>query len=172
MQQLVFIPSSKGTANTALMNWHNRIFALHEGDMPYELNINFEKLNISTSKRLHYSNIYSTTAHPITDKTRDLLYLYGYNNYDFADGNFIFNIFDKEMNLLNQKNISLINNGMIHDVAFTGNEVIIPDLPLKYDVSRIMNEQLPLFFDKENGNTRFGILNVNLNTEPLWFNFD
>lgn len=172
MQQLGFIPNSKGTANTALMNWHNRIFALHEGDMPYELNINFEKLNISTSKRLHYSNIYSTTAHPITDKTRDLLYLYGYNNYDFADGNFIFNIFDKEMNLLNQKNISLINNGMIHDVAFTGNEVIIPDLPLKYDVSRIMNEQLPLFFDKENGNTRFGILNVNLNTEPLWFNFD
>jgi carotenoid cleavage dioxygenase-like enzyme len=172
MQQLGFIPSSKGTANTALMNWHNRIFALHEGDMPYELSINYDKLNISTLERLNYPSIYSTTAHPVIDKKRNLLYLYGYNNYDFSYGNFIFNVFDKEMNLLNQKNISLVNNGMIHDVAFTGNEVIIPDLPLKYDVSRIMNEQLPLFFDKENGKTRFGILNVNLNTEPLWFDFD
>ena len=172
MQQLGFIPNSKGTANTALMNWHNRIFALHEGDMPYELSINYNKLNISTLERLNYPGIYSTTAHPVLDKKRNLLYLYGYNNYDFSYGNFIFNVFDKEMTFLNQKNISLINNGMIHDVAFTGNEIIIPDLPLKYDVTRILNEQLPLFFDKENGKTRFGILNVNLKTDPIWFDFD
>ena len=172
MEILGFIPQAKGTANTALLNWNNRIFALHEGDMPYELEINYSDLNISTKSRFEHPSIYSTTAHPIIDKYKDLLYLYGYNNYDFSYGNFIFNVFDKNMNLLNQKNISLINNGMTHDVAFTGSEIIIPDMPLKYDVSRILKEQLPLYFDKENGKTRFGVYNINMKSEPRWFDFD
>ncbi len=171
MELFGFIPQAKGTANTALLNWKQRIFALHEGDMPYELDIDYEKFNISTKKRINFNSIYSTTAHPIIDKTRDLIYLYGYNNYDFLKGNFIFNTFDKNLNLLSQKNVSLINNGMTHDVGFTGHDIIIPDMPLKYDVNRIMREQLPLFFDKKNGKTRFGIFHVETKKEPRWFDF-
>ena len=172
MELLGFLPQAKGTANTALLNWSNRLFALHEGDMPYELNVDYTNINISTKDRLFYNSLYSTTAHPIADKKRDLLYLYGYNNYDFSNGNFIFNEFDRNMTLINQKNISLINNGMTHDVAFTGDHLIIPDMPLKYDVSRILKEQLPMFFDKENGLTRFGIFDLNTKEEPEWYNFD
>ena len=76
------------------------------------------------------------------------------------------------MDLLRQKNISLINNGMTHDISFTGDHIIIPDMPLKYDISRILKEKLPLFFDKKNGLTRFGVFNVNTLKEPRWFHFD
>jgi len=172
MQALGFLPQAKGTANTALLNWKDRIFALHEGDMPYELNINYKDFNISTKKRINYPSIHSATAHPIKDRIRNRLYLYGYNNYDFSNGNFIFNELDENMNLLNQKNISLINNGMTHDVGFTGNHIVIPDMPLKYDVNRILNDKLPMYFDKENGETRFGIFNVDTQEEPKWYYFD
>lgn len=172
MELLGFLPQAKGTANTALLNWKNRIFALHEGDMPYELYIDYENFNISTIGRFNHPNLYSATAHPVIDVKRNLLYLYGYNNYNFLDGNFIFNSFDEEMNLINQKNISLINNGMTHDVGFTGDHLIIPDMPLKYDVNRIINEELPLYFDKENGKTRFGLFNVETQNDPLWFDFE
>lgn len=172
MQVFGFIPSyGKGTANTALLNWNNKIYALHEGDMPYELEINNTEFNISTKNRLRYPSIYSTTAHPIVDKQMGRIYMYGYNNYDFSDGNFIFNAFDKDMNLLKQKNITLINNGMTHDVGFTDKYMIIPDMPLKYDVNRIFNEKLPIYFDKEKGITRFGIFDVIDNKEPDWYYF-
>ena len=57
-----------------------------------------------------------------------------YNNYDFTKGKFIFNSFDKSMNLINQKNVSLINNGIIHSIGFTGDKIIIPDMPMKVDL--------------------------------------
>jgi carotenoid cleavage dioxygenase-like enzyme len=161
-EKLNIINPHKGTANTALLYWNKKLYALHEGDKPYELNIDYENFNISTSGRFNdYENIFSTTAHPIIDKKRDLLYLYGYNNYNFKDGKFIFNVFDKNMNLLDQQNISLINNGMIHEATFTGDKMIVPDLPLKYDENNIIKGELPLYFDKLNGTTRFGVFDIN-----------
>lgn len=172
MEWLGFLPKAKGTANTAIINWHDRFFALHEGDMPYEINIDKSRHNISTLGRLNYTSIHSMTAHPVIDEKRHQIYFYGYNNYDFSYGQFIFNIFDTQLTLMNQFNISLLNNGMIHDVAFTGDEVIIPDMPLKYDPSLILNEKLPLYFDKKKGITRFGIINVDDETcSPIWYYF-
>ena len=171
MQLLGFLPHAKGTANTAMLNWKNRFFALHEGDMPYELSLNYEFPNIDTLHRINISNVYSTTAHPIIDKRKNLLYLYGYNNYNFMDGKFIFNAFDENMKHVIQHNISLINNGMVHDVGFTGNHMIIPDLPLKYDPSLILNEKLPMYFDKQHGVTRLGVFNVHTCDDPHWFTF-
>ena len=162
MEILGFLPHAKGTANTAMLHWNNIFYALHEGDMPYELDIDYQLFNISTKHRLNYTNIYSTTAHPIEDKKRQQLYLYGYNNYDFNDGKFIFNAFSKNMTHLYQRNFSLINNGMTHDVAFTGDHIIIPDMPLKYDPSLMLQEKLPLFFDKKNGVMEFSILIIKI----------
>lgn len=172
LETLGFVSKARGTANTAMMKWDNRIFALNEGDMPYELNIDHKNCSISTIQRIHFPGIYSLTAHPIVDKKRDLLYMYGYNNYDFSKGQFIFNVFNKQFQLKIQRNISLINNGMIHDVAYSGDYMIIPDMPLKYNPMLMFKQKLPLFFDKKNGKTRFGIFNVKTQEEPKWVYFD
>ena len=171
LELLGFVPKARGTANTAFMHWSGKTYALHEGDMPYELNIDYENLNISTKKRLHYNSVFSTTAHPIVNDKKGHLYLYGYNNYDFNNGQFIFNVFDTQMNFLDQKNVSLINNGMIHDVGYTNNYIIIPDMPLKYDINRIFKEKLPIYFDKDGGKTRFGVFNIN-KQNVKWYYFD
>jgi len=172
MEILKLVPQAKGTANTAFMRWNDKVYALHEGDMPYEIVVDDKAHNISTSHRIHYPNIFSTTAHPVQDHLRSKLYLYGYNNYDFSDGKFIFNVFDKHMNHLHQRNFSMINNGMTHDVAFTGDYMIIPDMPLKYDPSRMFRKKLPMYFDKKSGVTRFGIFHVAKKDPPKWYTFD
>ena len=160
------IPTVKGTANTALLRHNNKLYALHEGDLPYELDIQYNPFNITTVGSLINNKLYSTTAHPHIDVKRDLIYMSSYNNYDFTKGKFIFNSFDKGMNLINQKNVSLINNGIIHSIGFTGDKIIIPDMPMKVDPLRLFNKQLPLYFDKKNGVTRFGVLDIDKLDSP------
>ena len=165
------IPGVKGTANTALFESNNRIFALHEGDLPYELSISTNPFNISTKGIVDIPNMFSTTAHPIKDKRRDQLYMCSYNNYNFMDGKFIFNAFNKDLELIQNKNISLINNGIIHSTSFTGNKIIVPDMPMKFNPFRILKKKLPLYFDKFNGVTRFGIINVDNPENTDWYYF-
>ena len=97
------IPFVKGTANTALFTTNDRLFALHEGDLPYELSVDRRSHNITTKSYLEIPNAYSITAHPAVDAIRNRNYLCSYNNYDFIEGKFIFNAFDKNMTLLAQK---------------------------------------------------------------------
>ena len=41
------------------------VFALHEGDMPYELSLNYEFPNIDTLHRINITNVYKHHSHPI-----------------------------------------------------------------------------------------------------------
>ena len=61
------IPTARGTANTALFNYNNRTFALHEGDMPYEIKIDYDNKLIDTISQLNINGIKSITAHPKVD---------------------------------------------------------------------------------------------------------
>ena len=168
---LKMIPLAKGTANTALFKTNNTLFALYEGDMPYELTINKEPFNVSTKSYLELPNMSSLTAHPIRDEKRNLNYMFTYNNYDWVKGLFIFNIFNDKMELLRQKNVSLINNGITHSIATTENKVIVPDMPMKFDHMKLFKFEQPLFFDRD-GITRFGIFNIDKLNKPDWYYFD
>lgn len=170
-QYFSLIPGSKGTANTAFMEWKNHIFALHEGDMPYEIDVNIGHADITTKDQWRWSNMRSVTAHPKIDEARNCVYMYGYNNYDFEKGVFFFNKLDENMKIVLQTNHSLINNGMIHDIAQTTNHLIIPDLPLKYKFNQIMDNKLPLIFDS-NGTTRFGVIHKDYPEHIEWYSLD
>ena len=87
------------------------------------------------------------------------------------DGKFIFNVFDLDMTPVCQKNVSLINNGIIHSVAKTENTLIIPDMPMKFDYFRMMVGKMPVYFDKRDGITRFGLMSLDNLEEPEWFYF-
>lgn len=58
------------------MTWKNRTFALHEGDMPYELDINYESGAINTKEQWTWPKLKSVTAHPKVDKKRDKMYTF------------------------------------------------------------------------------------------------
>lgn len=171
MEALGFLPPAKGTANTALMSWQNSTYALHESDMPYEIAIDQKNYSIHTLHRMNHTLLHSTTAHPKISKDNKSIYMYGYNNYDFSQGRFYCNKFNSSMDLVERTIVKLRNNGIVHDVGFTGRYMIIPDMPLKYDPGRILQKELPLYFDKKHGRTRFGILDLDTPEEPQWFSF-
>lgn len=165
VQLLALVPGAKGTANTAFLRWQNRTYALHEGDFPYRIGD-----ELSTLEHFVIPNVKSVTAHPKIDRKREQLYLYGYNNQDFLEGRFYHNILNTNFELIHQSNFSLINNGMIHDIAQTTNHLIVPDLPLKYDFKKIMENKLPLTFDGENGITRFATVHKDYPKDIDWYN--
>ena len=163
------IPTARGTANTAIFNYNNRTFALHEGDMPYEIDINYKNKSINTISQINFNGIKSITAHPkIDNNNKNKIYMYGYNSYDFMNGMFYNNIFDKNFSLIERNHYSLINNGIIHDIAQTENNIIIPDLPLKCDFNKILKGEIPLYFDK-NGTSRFGTISKE-SGNITWYN--
>lgn len=166
-QEFALISHSKGTANTAISHWNNRTFAHHEGDQPYEISIN--NYNIKTLDRCNFDHAYSITAHPKYDNNRNNAYFYSYNNYDFSEGLFCMRQLDKNYNIINAYNLSLVNNGMVHDIGETVNHLIIPDLPLQYDFNEILHNRVPLIF-KKNETSRFGIVHKDQkNNETDWY---
>ena len=168
MKSFKLIPAGY-TANTAFMYHNNKLFALHETDTPYRINLNFDNNTIHTGKHYIFKNITTTTAHPKFDNLRKKMYLYSYSGQQSKKGTFIHNVFNYDFNLTEHKHIDLINNGIIHDIGQTKNSLIIPDMPLKADFNRMFENKLPIYFDKK-GETRFGILNKD--TDKLkWYNF-
>lgn len=171
MKSFKLIPAGY-TANTAFMYHNKKLFALHETDTPYRINLNFDNNSIYTGKHYQYNdnNITTTTAHPKFDNFRKHIYLYSYSGHQSKKGQFIHNIFDYNLKLKNQLHYDLINNGIIHDIGQTKNNLIIPDMPLKADFNRMFENDLPIYFDKK-GKTRFGVLNKD--TEKIkWYNFN
>lgn len=163
------IPSNScGTANTAFLSWNKVIYALNECDLPYKINYNMTSHNITTSNKIDIEGLNSVSAHPKIDINRNKLYLYGYNTKDFKKGEFYHNILDENMNLTSNTNFSMLNNGMVHDIAQTKNKLIVPDLPLKYDFSNIIHNKLPLQFDR-NGTSRLGVIDKDIPDKIDWY---
>lgn len=168
MKSFQLIPTGY-TANTAFLFHNDKLFALHETDTPYRINLNFENKTIHTGRHYKFKNMITTTAHPKFDNLRKKIYLYSYSGFKANKGLFLNNILDYNMTLIENSEIELINNGIIHDIGMTRNHIIIPDMPLKADFNRIFEDKLPIYFDKK-GKTRIGILNKD--TDKLkWFNF-
>ena len=168
MKTFKLIPTGY-TANTAFMYHNEKLFALHETDTPYRININVQDKSIYTGKHYIFDNITTTTAHPKFDNLRKKIYLYSYSGLKSDKGYFINNEFDYNFKYIKQDNIELVNNGIIHDIGQTKHSLLIPDMPLKADFNRIFNDDMPIYFDK-NGTTRIGVLNKD--TEKIkWYNF-
>tara|TARA_Y100001970_G_scaffold228967_1_gene283816 strand:- start:7301 stop:8722 length:1422 start_codon:yes stop_codon:yes gene_type:complete len=168
MNNFKIIPAGY-TANTAFMYHNEKLFALHETDTPYRINLNMKNKTIYTGKHYVFTNITTTTAHPKFDDFRKKIYLYSYSGQRSLKGYFFNNVFDYNLNLIEKTSIELINNGIIHDIGQTKYNLIIPDMPLKTDFNRIFEDKLPIYFDKK-GKTRMGILNKD--TDQLkWYNF-
>ena len=167
-EQLKIIPEARGTANTAILSWNGRIFALHESDSPYELSINFSTGSIKTIGHVRMGNLKSVTAHPKISKDKKHLYLYSYNNYDFREGRFFYNILKENMKPKVQVSHRLVNNGIIHDIGETEDHFIVPDLPLCYDTKTIFKGKIPFVFDIF-GITQFGIFPKENPQEIQWY---
>ena len=150
------VPNFMGTANTALWKNNNKIYALHERDKPYEIDINFKNKNIETLQKIDLKNIEYFTAHPRKDLNN--IYVASYDNFQP-----IVRIlkYDKNLSLIKYKDINTKYNNIIHDIMVSDNYIIFCDTPYQFNITQLLNNRTPFYFDKTKKN-RFCIVSKDL----------
>ena len=155
-ESIGLLPNFMGTANTALWQNNNHTYALHERDVPYEIDINFNDTSISTIKKLDLLDVKHFTAHPHSDDKN--IYAISYDN--------ILPItkilkYDKNMNLIKEKIIITKYKSIVHDFVLTNSSIIFCDMPFTFNLTRILDGKMPFYFDKSK-NVRFSIISKDM----------
>lgn len=171
---LKMIPNFLGTANTALWINNKKIYALHERDYPYEINIDYNLKSINTIKKRYLDKIKYFTAHPKDDGNN--IYAISYNTY-LPEATLI--KYNKNLTILNNINIKTKYSGMIHDIAVSNNYIIFCDIPYQFNLTQTLNNKLPYYFNR-NKNNWFTIISkdfkfiyrIELNESFFIFHYD
>jgi carotenoid cleavage dioxygenase-like enzyme len=156
LELLKIVPNFMGTANTALWKNNNKIYALHERDKPYEIDINFKNKNIKTLQKIDLKNIEYFTAHPRKDL--DNIYVASYDNFRPIVRMLKY---DKNLSLIKYNDINTKYNNIIHDIIVTDNYIIFCDTPYQFNITQLLNNKSPFYFDKTKKN-RFCIISKDL----------
>jgi hypothetical protein len=168
------LPNIFGLANTALLNYQNKVYVLNERDLPYEIEVNFLKREIKTKQKLNLGpQIYHFLAHPkIKDTSNDnLIETLDYSIFSKKINWFQF---DKKWNIKKQIQINKKYISMVHDFISLENHILFIDCPLKmkYDFKNQISFQLSkdlkqessslLIIEKATGNKKIIDLRENI----------
>lgn len=145
-----------GMANVNLVYFNNRVLALSEDDLPYNIRIT-EDGDLETIQRFDFEGQLkdSMIAHPKVDPATGDLYTLCYNV--LCKPHLKFLKFDKCGNKSREVAISLKQPTMIHDFAMTESHIIIPDHQVIFKLSEMIRGGSPVIHDA-NKVSRFGVM--------------
>lgn len=141
------------SANTSIMHFADRVFALNEEDMPYELRVT-KNGEVGTIGRIDIPPLKSMTAHPkYDDETQELYFI----NYDLMEPYVHVGCIDEDFRLTWHQEVEVQQPVMMHDFAMTHQYIILVDTPLTFKTTRMFQGETPIFFDPSQ-TTRIGIV--------------
>jgi len=153
---------SGSTANTNLIWHHNRLLALNEGSLPFNIDID----DIEQCELYTFNQCLDRTmmAHPKMDPVTGDLVFYSYFGPDFK-----YFIVDHQGKITFQNTLTMPFKCMMHDFAITENFTILPLFPLTWDFQRVMRKET-VFKWEPNLNTRFAIMpRFGNDDDIIWF---
>jgi len=125
-----FMPNMFGVANTALFHHRNLTYALFERDLPYIINIDFQKKRIETVGKYYIDDIAHFSAH---SKVRDSFI--ETIDYDVLRKNVKFSQLDSYFRLLSSITVPVKYVPMVHDFISTKKSMIFLNSPLTTEFS-------------------------------------
>jgi carotenoid cleavage dioxygenase-like enzyme len=144
-----------GKANTSLIEYETKVFALHEGDLPYEVSIKDGEIETVGYLKELEGKVKTFTAHPKLDPDTGDLHFISYNV--FEPPYLRYGVLNKEYKLNKLIPIEIPYSAMIHDFSITENHIVFILHPLVFSGANMLKNKLPFTLDKSKM-TRIGIL--------------
>jgi carotenoid cleavage dioxygenase-like enzyme len=143
LHKMKMLPNTLGLANTSIMNIDRKFYALYERDTPYLLDIDFNKKEITTIKRIDIMGMKYFSAHSKYDKTVSSI------EYNMMQNNINYHELSEDLTPIKHKAIQMKYLPLVHDFINTNNNIIITDSPIVIDLSCLFTKSLPILLDKE-----------------------
>jgi len=165
LHKIKIIPNMIGVANTALLHVNNSTYALFERDLPYKIDIDIQKKNISTIGRLNISDISYISGHTKKIKDNKILSL----EYHILSKKVNILKTNNDFNLLEKYSVKTKYLPIIHDFVITNKEnIIFSDAPF---FSKLSFNKIPVKFMK-NFPTYFYYLDLNNSNSYIEYKID
>ncbi|GAA2877029.1 carotenoid oxygenase family protein [Streptosporangium fragile] len=152
-------------ANTHVVPHGDRILALVESGLPYELTPGLE-----TVGPCDFGGLLTTamTAHPKRDPVTGELLFFGYG---FRPPYLTYHRLSADGKLVESREVPVPGPTMMHDFAITAGHVVWLDLPVVFDLGLAAGGDMPYRWDDRHG-ARLGIMPRTGETGVTWFDID
>ena len=137
-------PNMMGMANTAILNVDNNTYALFERDLPYLLDIDYNKKCINTIKKVKINGLSHFSGHSkyINNKIETIDYHILTKSIDYFQLN-------KKFDVLNKRAIYMDNLPITHDFITVNDIILLTDSPFSFHIDDITNIRVPVKFNKK-----------------------
>jgi carotenoid cleavage dioxygenase-like enzyme len=144
LEKTGLLPNMMGMANTAMLSIENNTYALFERDLPYLLEIDYNKKSINTVKKVNIKGLSHFSGHSkyMNNKIETIDYHILTKSIDYFQLN-------KSFDILNKKAIYLDNLPITHDFIMANDNIILTDSPFSFHIDDITNIRVPVKFDKK-----------------------
>jgi hypothetical protein len=143
LNKLNLFPNVLGLANTAILAITNKSYALYERDKPYLIDIDFEKKEINTIKKMNIPAIHYFSGHSKFNKTIDTI------DYHLNTNCVMYHELTENFTSIKNKSIGMEYLPIVHDFFKLNNKIIIADCPIVIDFRNFFQKSLPVVLDKK-----------------------